>query len=438
MRPLKLDLRRATVLLVCLMSTLLMATRARPEGKHKLKLGAKGQLCLKCHETFQKTIKSPYVHPLMKRGECSACHEPHTSSHKGLLTAGPTRLCSNCHKDVMPEKAQKVHMVVAEGKCNKCHDPHGSDNQFQLVNTGNELCFDCHQDMGNQVKKNRFKHKPLNTKKGCLNCHNPHASEKSDFLLKKDAPSLCVECHDTGKPSFSRKHMNYPVAKTNCGSCHDPHGSNDRGMVFADAHVPVSKQQCSACHQEPTSANPLKTKWQGTELCMQCHKKLIDKTLNQNRTHWPLVDQTGCLNCHGPHATKQGKLLKRAIVDLCGRCHSDTVELQKWSISNPKNPKLCEPVKTGNCIACHSPHASDNVLLISQESISIELCGRCHEWQTHSTHPIGEKVVDQRNRNLTVECLSCHKACGTGNKPAMMPFATVYDLCIQCHTERKR
>ena len=116
MRALKLYLHRVTVLLVCLMSTLLMVTPARPADKYKLKLGAKGQVCLKCHETFQKTIKRPYVHPLMKKGECSACHEPHTSSHEGLLTAGPTRLCSNCHKDIIPEKARKVHRVVAEGK----------------------------------------------------------------------------------------------------------------------------------------------------------------------------------------------------------------------------------------------------------------------------------------------------------------------------------
>ena len=165
---------------------------------------------------------------------------------------------------------------------------------------------------------------------------------------------------------------------------------------------------------------------------------MVAQTFNKNRVHWPLVDKVGCLNCHSPHATKQQKLLKGPIVNVCGRCHPDTVELQEWSIENPKNEKLCEPVKTGNCITCHSPHASDNVLLMTQKSVSIDLCGRCHQWQAHSTHPIGEKIIDPRDQNLTMGCLSCHKACGTGNKPYMLTFDTTYELCIQCHIDRKR
>jgi predicted CXXCH cytochrome family protein len=165
---------------------------------------------------------------------------------------------------------------------------------------------------------------------------------------------------------------------------------------------------------------------------------MVDQTFNKNRVHWPLVDKVGCLNCHSPHASKQQKLLKGSISSVCGECHSDTVALQEWSRNNPKNQKLCEPVKKGNCISCHSPHAADNVLLISEVSISADLCGRCHEWQTHSTHPIGEKAIDQRNKNLTVECLSCHRACGTGNKPNMLTFDTTYELCVQCHVERRR
>ena len=125
--------------------------------------------------------------------------------------------------------------------------------------------------------------------------------------------------------------------------------------------------------------------------------------------------------------------------ETCGKCHEDTVKLQQWSINNPKNKNLCEPVKTGSCTTCHAPHAADSTLLLPQPSlIGNQICGKCHKWETHSTHPIGAKVIDPRDKNLTVECLSCHKACGTANKPNMMPFETTYDLCIQCHPERRR
>ena len=432
-------LRNSTLFLLCILGPLIFAAVAQaysPE-KFKLKAGAKGKLCLKCHEKFQKTLKSRYLHPLLKNGECTGCHVPHASSHKGLLTAGPTKLCRECHKKVLPENARSTHMAVKEGDCKKCHNSHGSDNKFILTKSGSALCLDCHKDMGERIKKNQFRHKSLAKNKGCLNCHDPHASNRLAFLLKKEAPALCLGCHKTDKPFFKKRHMNYAVADSNCSSCHNPHGSDKKGILYAAAHKPVSEKKCGECHAGPKSSTPLKTKKQGIELCRQCHKEMMDKTLDKNRVHWPLLDNIGCLNCHNPHAAKQKKLLKGPIVNVCGSCHADTIELQKLSINNPKNKGLCEPVKTGNCITCHAPHAADNNLLMAQSSTT-ELCGKCHEWQTHSTHPIGDKIIDQRNKNLTVDCLSCHKSCGTGNNPGMMHFENTYEMCVQCHLDRRR
>jgi predicted CXXCH cytochrome family protein len=186
----------------------------------------------------------------------------------------------------------------------------------------------------------------------------------------------------------------------------------------------------------PRSGSVARTKQKATELCRKCHKRTVDLALHQDRVHWPLLDDVGCLNCHGPHATKDKNLLNDSVHNVCGKCHQDTVHLQEWSIKN--NERLCEPVKTGNCIACHSPHAGNKVLLFNQESVNNGLCGRCHKWESHSTHPIGERVVDQRDRNLTLDCLSCHKGCGTGNNKSMLTFSTTYELCIQCHVERRK
>ena len=429
-----INLGYITLFSLCLMSFLTFAAPVHSKNEFKLKLGAKGQICLKCHETFKKTLKSRFVHPLLKKGECIGCHVPHSSSHKSLLNEDRAKLCYNCHKEVLPENARSSHDVVVEGNCKTCHDSHGSNNRFILSKSGNELCLDCHKDMSADVRKVRFKHKSLENRKGCLNCHDPHASAKSSFLLESQAPTLCLKCHKTDKASFAKKHMNYPVKNADCTSCHNPHGSNNRGIIFDVAHAAVTEGKCTECHQKPTS---LKTKKKTTQLCRECHKDMVDQTFNKNRVHWPLVDKVGCVNCHDPHATKEQKLLKGSIVNVCGRCHADTVELQEWSIKNPKNDYLCEPVKKGNCIACHSPHAADNVLLITQKSVTNDLCGRCHDWETHSTHPIGAKIIDNRNKNLTVECLTCHQACGTGNKPAMLTFNTTYELCLQCHVERR-
>jgi len=256
--------------------------------------------------------------------------------------------------------------------------------------------------------------------------------------LKNRPPALCKNCHQTGAPAFIKKHLNFPVADSDCISCHNPHGSSKRGILYADAHTPVRENKCTECHRDPASPNPLETIKTGTDLCRQCHKEMIDQIFGKTRLHWPLADHSGCLNCHSPHGAKQKKLLKGPIIAVCGKCHRDTVELQRWSISNPKNEKLCEPVKKGSCTTCHAPHSANTVLLMAKDNVTKGLCGECHKWETHSTHPIGDKVIDQRNKNLTVDCLSCHRACGTGNNPMMLNFETPYDLCIQCHVERRR
>jgi len=425
-------------LALSIIGVLLLSPSALSQDNFKLQPGAKGELCLKCHEDFKNILARTHLHPLLKKGECSGCHSPHTSDHARLLTADVTRLCINCHKSVLPEKANSVHSVVAAGECKTCHDPHGSNNPFTLVRSGNDLCLDCHKDVGEIVQNALFKHEPMRRDKGCLNCHSPHASVEQNFLLRNNPPALCKTCHQTDQPVFAQKHQGYPVADSNCVSCHSPHGSSKRGILYADAHAPVRDNKCEDCHEAPTSPDPLKTKKQGTGLCRQCHNDTIDQMFSKNRLHWPLADKTGCLNCHAPHGAKQKKLLKGPVGTVCGTCHADTLGLQKLSINNPKNKKLCEPVKTGNCTACHSPHSTDNALLFARTPVNAELCGKCHEWQTHSTHPIGEKVIDQRNKNLSLDCLSCHRACGTGNKPAMLHFETTYELCIQCHVDRKR
>lgn len=421
-----------------MLGVLVVAGPVSAKDNVKLQRGAENKLCLKCHENIRKTLKSRAVHQPLKTGKCSDCHDPHTSDHKNLLASDTNTLCTGCHKEVLPESPRSAHQIVVAGDCVKCHAAHASNNKFILVKPSNELCIECHQDVGTKAKEARFKHSPLMKSKGCLNCHAPHASARSDYLLKKDVPTLCKQCHKTGQTSFKRKHLNYPVADSRCDSCHSPHGSDTRGILYDEVHAPVGENKCQQCHLAPGSPNATRTKEQGTELCKECHQDKIKDISAKKRMHWPLSDKVGCLNCHSPHGSRQKNLLEAPMRDTCGKCHADTVQLQLWSIENPKNTALCEPVKTGNCVICHDPHAADKVLLIRQKDVSIGLCGECHEWETHSTHPIGEKVIDPRDKNLTVECLSCHTACGTGNKPNMMPFETTYDLCIQCHPERRK
>jgi predicted CXXCH cytochrome family protein len=396
--------------------------------KYRLKPGASGKVCLKCHVNLQETMKKPFVHTPLKTGDCTGCHNPHTSSHGKLLAANTTSICSICHKSVVPADARSKHKVVAEGGCMKCHDPHAASNKFNLLKGGNDLCFSCHKEMGEAVTKAKFKHSPVG--KGCLTCHDPHASAKFGFLLKNDVPALCVGCHKTDKPLFAKQHMNYPVAKARCTTCHDPHGSDVAGILYNNVHRPVAGKMCNQCHEDAASSTPLKTKRDGMDLCKGCHNEMVNRTLGKNRLHWPLLEKRGCMTCHNPHASKQKGLLKGDMLTICGSCHKDTIQRQEKSMTKHA------PIMEGKCTACHDPHASDSLFLANKPS-TIDMCGKCHDWQKHSTHPIGENVKDPRNKNLTLQCLSCHRSHGTEFKH-FIPFATTSELCTQCHEQYKR
>jgi len=399
------------------------------ENPYRLKDPNQQKLCVACHDDFEQKLKKPFVHTAVKTGECSACHSPHVSSHDKLLSASTNEICATCHDGVVPKNATSTHKVVADGQCEKCHDPHASDNPANLVAKGADLCFTCHKELGAAIGKAKFKHTPVE-QQGCLTCHDPHGSVKAPRLLKTVVPALCLGCHKPDSPAFVSQHMKYPVAKASCTSCHDPHGSHQPALLLNNVPPPVASRACVQCHDAPDSATPFATKRPGYELCKGCHNDMVVATLAKPRLHWPVADKKGCINCHNPHASRQPKLLKAETAVLCGTCHADTVKNIKATTVKHA------PVDGGNCTACHSPHSASGGFLMDQPSVN-DLCVTCHDYQQHSAHPIGEKAVDPRNKNLRVDCLSCHK--GHGNEYKWMLLApSNTELCMQCHKQFAR
>jgi predicted CXXCH cytochrome family protein len=427
--------------------TALPAPAAPAVNKFRLKPGAAGKVCLDCHPDFAAKLTSKFVHTPVKSGDCAGCHSAHTSAHGKLLSSSTKSICLTCHDGVIPAKAVSTHKVVLEGNCTTCHDPHASPNKANLRKAGNDLCVGCHKAVGDAVEKVKFKHMPVSD--GCLSCHNPHASEAAPHLLTAAVPALCLTCHDAEGKSFKRQHVDYPVAKANCASCHNPHGSNVAGILFDTVHAPVASRRCSQCHNPATAGEPFATRRAGFELCRGCHNTMMNETFAKARVHWPLVDRTGCLSCHEAHASRQKKLLNVPEAALCGECHRATADWQTTLAAREKQEKASAsraraekgalthaPIQEGSCTTCHMPHASDNTYLMRQASF-IEGCGTCHDWLKHSSHPMGEKVTDLRNKNRSVDCLSCHRAHGTGNR-FMITFATQTELCVQCHKQLRR
>ncbi len=396
---------------------------APAQNPFRLKPGASGDTCLECHTTFEETLKLSSVHAPVRDGECTGCHNPHAAEHGALLSVGSEAMCTQCHEDLVPETPRSAHAMVLSGDCGACHDPHATDYENNLLSEGNSLCEGCHEGIAEAASSAKFSHGPV--EQGCETCHDPHASGESEFLLRSGEPELCVSCHDTNRASFGQQHMNYPVEEARCSSCHDPHGSNTGGILWATVHRPVVNKMCNQCHNQPTAANALALKKEGTELCRGCHSTMLNEMMLKDRLHWPIADSVSCQHCHSPHASKEAGLLPAKPAELCGECHADTIARQERSVTKHA------PIEEGECTACHSPHSSDDAFLLASGD-SIELCGTCHEWETHSTHPIGEKVLDSRNVNLSLDCSSCHRSHGSEHK-YFAPLDPDSELCVDCH-----
>ncbi|HPK71787.1 MAG TPA: cytochrome c3 family protein [Vicinamibacterales bacterium] len=403
------------------------ATVGTQQNPYRLKEPDQKKACLSCHEDFGRKLAKPFVHTAVQSGECSGCHDPHASSHGKLLSGGIGQLCLGCHAQIVPEHAKSVHKIVADGECQKCHDPHASDNASLLLTKGDVMCFGCHKDVGEAVGSAKFKHDPVS--RGCRTCHAPHGSDKSG-LLRQDVPALCVRCHKPGTQAFRTRHMNYPVAAADCTSCHDPHGSNQPAMLLNVVHAPIATKSCAACHAAPNSSAPFATKRAGFELCQDCHEDTVKATMAKERLHWAVADKRGCVNCHSPHAARHDKLLVKSGAGLCQGCHADTLARMNAA------PVKHEPVAGGACTACHAVHGARGANLVDQPSLNA-LCGTCHDYQTHSSHPLGDKAVDPRNRNLRVDCLSCHTS-HAGEYKWMLRAATNIELCTRCHKQYAR
>ncbi len=420
---------RLTIACVSVVVLLGFSPAARSQDNpYRLKDADQKKLCLACHDDFAQKLQKRFVHTPVRTGGCSGCHDPHVSSFGKLLSADPRQICIGCHDGIIPANAKSAHKVVADGECAKCHDPHASDNPSNLVARGNDLCFLCHKDMGTAIAQAKFRHSPV--EQGCLTCHGPHGSDQAASLLKKALPELCLTCHKPDSPAFVAQHMKYPVAKANCTSCHDPHGSNQPALLLNSVHPPVADGSCNRCHESPDSATPFATRQQGFELCKGCHNDMVNATMAKGHLHWPVADKKGCVNCHNPHASKYPKLLKAKTPELCRDCHADT--LKRIAVMPVKHA----PVEAGSCMDCHSPHGADGMYLLDAPSVG-QVCGKCHDYDTHSAHPIGEKAVDPRNKNLRVDCLSCHKGHGTEFK-WMLLNETTTELCTRCHKKLAR
>jgi predicted CXXCH cytochrome family protein len=339
-------------------------------------------LCQTCHDALGTRSR---VHPPVKDGSCTVCHDPHSADQPKLLTQPLKELCTTCHSSL--EGLKHPHGPVAAGDCLSCHAPHESDTPALLVRQGDELCSTCHLEAPAWQKKAEV-HPALAG--GCTSCHNPHGAEHPKLLAEEGA-ALCFQCHDP----IAEKVQKSPVVHAAlsgpkaCGACHSPHASDQRKLLLAPeketclachktvlppgaafVHGPIGKGLCSPCHEPHGGRNPrlllqpfpqeAYVPYTGSEygLCFTCHNRDL---VQYPDTSFATNFRDGERNLHYLHVNNPRKGRScRLCHDLHGsnspRLVADSVPFGKWRLPL----KFVKTETGGGCSpGCHRPFTYD-------------------------------------------------------------------------------
>jgi predicted CXXCH cytochrome family protein len=167
-------------------------------------------------------------------------------------------------------------------------------------------------------------------------------------------------------------------------------------------------------------------------LCYSCHDAEAEQIRQGLVVHQP-VRQGECLGCHDPHAADQDGLLKNRAVELCFTCHTGLAKSYKYNHA---------PYAKGQCFSCHKPHQSSQPYLLVKEVEA--LCLGCHPLASVQARHAGYPAA-------LGKCGSCHSPHGS-NRPALIrnilhePYAggckdchagkgvpVPVDTCLECH-----
>ena len=244
---------------------------------------------------------------------------------------------------------------------------------------GSDTCATCHAEVAKGFASNpHTKIAEMHGKSGitCEGCHGAgraHVEGGGDKAKifnpakasPKDVDAKCLGRHAGTHPNFDRS----PHAKAgvSCISCHSVHASEDKAQLLKASQPKL----CFQCH---TDVKP--------SFSMPFHHK-VNEGLMQ------------CSDCHDVHGTFGNNNL-RSTADqnrICTKCHSET-----------RGPFVYEhaAVKAEGCMACHTPHGSQNARLLNMPNINT-LCNQCHS-------PVAAGTVHGMNAGSSelTPCTSCH------------------------------
>jgi DmsE family decaheme c-type cytochrome len=312
----------------------------------------------------------------------------------GLLLTFSLSVCLQPAQGQKKEQAQKKEKLSKKPPESKS-PPYSRDLNPEHY-AGTETCETCHAEVVKQVATTPHYKTRLDTRRGpawqgCEGCHGPgkeHAesADPSKIFSFKQASAAsisqrCLDCHQ-----YSSEHANFGrsahnVNDVSCVSCHSPHHAKEKQFLLTAAQPAL----CYGCHQEA---------------------RLDFMKPFRHRVESNLVQCTDCHNQHGGFLTSQLRTTS-AQDAVCFRCHSEKA-----------GPFVFEhaPVKTEGCVACHTPHGSQNPRLLKRSQVN-QLCLECHTFTVDSVAPAAPSFHNQAQKYQA--CTMCHTSIHGSNNSSV-------------------
>lgn len=258
---------------------------------------------------------------------------------------------------------------------------------------GQETCATCHADVVKKFANNPHARLALeHAGKGvtCESCHGPGLAHvegggditkirRFDKMTPRQINEICLGCHSGNHPNWQRSP--HASAGLSCLSCHSVHASVEETGLATAPLLRVDQPK----------------------LCYQCHGDV--KAAFGMPFHHPVNEgAVTCNDCHDVHGTfGENNLMTTADQNqICTKCHMET-----------RGPFVYEhaPVKAEGCMACHTPHGSQNARLLNMPNIDV-LCAQCHNYVAMgAVHGIGGGSTTlglSRGTTALAPCTSCH------------------------------
>lgn len=170
--------------------------------------------------------------------------------------------CLECHAELMQKP---VAHAAAQRRCTRCHEDakagvahDGKGNTpLRRLEDSPDQCLRCHEA---EEFTGKFTHAPVAEGK-CLGCHDPHASDNPG-LLKMAPAALCLDCHPNVKKG--------PHVVAGFSQRGHPLGNGD--TQAEDPLRPGNPFYCASCHEPHRAEFRSMLRWDPAQMsCQKCH-----------------------------------------------------------------------------------------------------------------------------------------------------------------------